>query len=564
MHEEHLAAAFELGPDGARDDVGVEPHDLRLNGEPIARRRLDDRHVADTDERHVQRPRDGRGRHRENVHPFSQLLDAFLVRDAETLLLVHDEQSEVTERDVFRQQPVCANDDVHLAVGEQRHDLLLLLLRTKAADHFDPDREPGEPILERARVLEGQHGGRRQKRHLLTVHDRLERGAHGDFGLAVANVAAEQSIHRRRRFHVAPDVGDRGLLIGRELVLERVGKFLVPVRVGGEREARNRLARGVELQQFFGHVAHGLLHPGLGLLPGRAAQLVEGGRRPARVLLDEIEPFERNEQLVVAGVMELHELLHRVAGRDRQSLQSCEPADPVVHVHDQVANLQVPEIREERSRRRSPALVDAAFLLEQIRLGEDQQRPLRHVKAARELSGRDEHGGAREVVGRADRTRPDLVVGEKLDGALGAARAGRDEDHGVAAVSCRPNLVSPVPDAPVVLQRRHRRHVHGARAATVDLELTDVVRSAQPARQVLPACGDGFERDCRTAASDGLGCRRAPLLFEGHGALLDVLELERHDRDTRATGVVHDRGGSVERRRDLRGPRHRAAVRGAD
>ena len=59
------------------------------------------------------------------------------------------------------------------------------------------------------KMLEDQNSRRRQHRNLLVVLHGLESRAHGDFGLAVANVAAEQPIHRRRRFHVARDVGDR-------------------------------------------------------------------------------------------------------------------------------------------------------------------------------------------------------------------------------------------------------------------------------------------------------------------------------------------------------------------
>ena len=93
--------------------------------------------------------------------------------------------------------------------------------------------KPGEPFLERAQVLKREDGRRREERDLLAVHHGLEGRAHGDFRLAVADVAAEQPVHRRRRFHVARDVGDGGLLIGRQVVLERVGELLLPVRVRG-------------------------------------------------------------------------------------------------------------------------------------------------------------------------------------------------------------------------------------------------------------------------------------------------------------------------------------------
>ena len=129
MDEVHLPAAFDLGANRARDDVGFELHHLRLNREPIARRRLDHRHVANADERHVQRPRDRRRRHRQHVDLLAQLLQPFLVRDAESLFLVHDEQAEIAELHVLREQPVRADDDVDLAGAELVEQLLLLLLR---------------------------------------------------------------------------------------------------------------------------------------------------------------------------------------------------------------------------------------------------------------------------------------------------------------------------------------------------------------------------------------------------------------------------------------------------
>ena len=116
--------------------------------------------------------------------------------------------------------------------------LLLLGLRAEAAHHVDADREAGEALLQRLLVLERQHRGRREEGDLLAVHHGLERGAHRDLGLAVADVAAEQPVHRRRRFHVALDVGDRRRLIDGQVVLERVLELLLPVRVRPRRRGR--------------------------------------------------------------------------------------------------------------------------------------------------------------------------------------------------------------------------------------------------------------------------------------------------------------------------------------
>ena len=165
------------------------------------------------------------------------------------------------------------------------------------------------------------------------------------FGLAVAHVAAEQTVHRRRRLHVALDVGNRGGLVDGQLVGESVFEFLLPVCVGAEGVTGHGLALGVELQQLFGHVAHGLLDAGLRLLPCRAAQAIERRSRPAGVLLDKVQPLNRDEQLVLTRVSQLQELLLRVAGAANPELfQADELADAVVNVDDEVADFEVAQI----------------------------------------------------------------------------------------------------------------------------------------------------------------------------------------------------------------------------
>ena len=62
----------------------------------------------------------------------------------------------------------------------------------------DGERKGGHPVAERAQMLLGQDRGRHQHGHLVAGVDRLERGPHGHFGLAEADVAAEQPVHRPR------------------------------------------------------------------------------------------------------------------------------------------------------------------------------------------------------------------------------------------------------------------------------------------------------------------------------------------------------------------------------
>ena len=110
-----------------------ERRDDGLNGEAVARRRLNDRHVAESDQRHVQRARNRRGGEGERVYVFPHFLEAFFVSNAKALFFVHHEQSQILKFHVFRKQPVRADDDIDLAGLEVREDLLLLGCASEAA-----------------------------------------------------------------------------------------------------------------------------------------------------------------------------------------------------------------------------------------------------------------------------------------------------------------------------------------------------------------------------------------------------------------------------------------------
>ena len=68
-----------------------------LDGHAVFGRRLDDAHIAQADQRHVQRARNGRGGHGEHVDLRAHLLEALLVAHAEALFLIDDQQAEVLE-----------------------------------------------------------------------------------------------------------------------------------------------------------------------------------------------------------------------------------------------------------------------------------------------------------------------------------------------------------------------------------------------------------------------------------------------------------------------------------
>ena len=67
VNEVHLTAAFDLAQAGFADNDFVPLADKRLHGEPVGGRCCDQRHVAQSTERHVQRSRDRRCRQRQHV-----------------------------------------------------------------------------------------------------------------------------------------------------------------------------------------------------------------------------------------------------------------------------------------------------------------------------------------------------------------------------------------------------------------------------------------------------------------------------------------------------------------
>ena len=108
-----LPAALDLAPDRVGHHVPVVLHDEGLHRHPVLRRLLQRGHVPQSAERHVQRPGDGRGGEGQHVHAAAHLLQAFLVGNAEALLLIHHQKPQMLEADVLLQKRVGADDDVH-------------------------------------------------------------------------------------------------------------------------------------------------------------------------------------------------------------------------------------------------------------------------------------------------------------------------------------------------------------------------------------------------------------------------------------------------------------------
>ncbi len=175
--------------------------------------------------------------------------------DAEALLLVDNEQTEISELDVLLEDSVGGDDDVDLARGETFESGLALLGRAETREHVEADRVALEAILEILVVLLAEDGRRCEDHHLFPVQGCAQGGSNRDLRLAVADVPADEPIHGLALLHISQHIVDRRHLVGRLFVGEGGLEFLHRHIATLEREARCQLPCGMEREQLARHVA---------------------------------------------------------------------------------------------------------------------------------------------------------------------------------------------------------------------------------------------------------------------------------------------------------------------
>ena len=274
---EDLTLASQLATDGSDHLTLVVGAGESEDGVTFLRRRGDRAHFSDARHGHFQGARDRGGAHRQDVDVDPHALEGFLVFDAEALLLVDDDQSEVLELNLLGEQAVGTNHDVNRAALEAIQGLAGLGVGLESGQSRDLDREPGVTLGKRLEVLLHQKGGWHQHGHLFAVLNGLESGSHCDLGLAVTDVATDQTVHRDDLFHVVLDVGDGGELIRGLDVGEGVLQLPLPGGVGAESVAPGGLPGGIKLDEFSGDLTDCLACTRLALAPVGATHPVQTG-----------------------------------------------------------------------------------------------------------------------------------------------------------------------------------------------------------------------------------------------------------------------------------------------
>ena len=281
---EDLTLAQQLTADGGTDLPLLVGAHVSEDGVAVLGRGGQGGHLPQAGHRHLQGARNGRGRHGQDIDVGAQGLESLLVLHPEALLLVDNDQPQVLEAHPPGDQAVRADDDVDAPVGQARQDLGGGGGVLEAGELGHPHGETGVALGEGLGVLAHEQGGGREDGDLLAVGHGLEGGAHGDLGLAVADVAADEPVHRLGPLHVRLDLVDGDQLVGGLGVGEGLLQLGLPGRVGAEGVAGGGGAGGVKAHELPGDLPHGPPGPGLGPGPVRPAHPVQGGGVAADVL----------------------------------------------------------------------------------------------------------------------------------------------------------------------------------------------------------------------------------------------------------------------------------------
>ena len=352
--------------------------DESLDRQARSGRRRNQRQLAQAAQRHVERARYGRGGERQHVHFGAQGLQALLVAHAEAVFLVDDDQSQIAKACVGMQQPVGGNHNVHRAALQSFQHRAALATGAEARQRFDAHRPVGKAIAEALQMLLSQQRGGNQHRDLLAGLHCHEGRSHRHFGLAEADVAAHDPIHRRGGPHILEHLSDGFRLIGGFLEREAIGKGLIFEFAGAQARRLMRGAARMQIQQFGGNIAHRLGGAPSGLGPLIGAELVQGCALGCAtgVTVDEMQRMHRHIHPIAVAIFEHQEFPALLA--DFHELQIDVAADTISLVYHRRARLEALQIAQDGGRIGRCALAAAPLLTgacaKQLRFAQQHQR----------------------------------------------------------------------------------------------------------------------------------------------------------------------------------------------
>ena len=206
--------------------------------------------------------------------------------------------------------------------------------------------KPRKSFGEILAVLPRQKRRRHHDGDLLAFERNRKRRAQCHLGLAEADVAADQPVHRPAAFEILQRGGDGAKLVLGLLIGEARAELVIDVRLHRHFRRFMQLPLGRDLDQFAGDLADAVLELGLARLPAAAAQPIQLdiGVVGAEAR-QQFDVFDRQEQLCLGGIMQFEAVMRRAADLDR--LQADEAADAVLDMDHEIAGREAGDFGDE-------------------------------------------------------------------------------------------------------------------------------------------------------------------------------------------------------------------------
>ena len=127
----------------------------------------------------------------------------------EPVLLINNDQPQVSELDILLEQRVSSDRDLRRARGQPIQHRLARLALVAAGEHHRLDADGFADRCDGFEMLTGENFRRRHDRALRTGLDGVQQHHQRDHRLSAADIALQQSQHAFRRAHVLEDFADR-------------------------------------------------------------------------------------------------------------------------------------------------------------------------------------------------------------------------------------------------------------------------------------------------------------------------------------------------------------------
>jgi hypothetical protein len=146
MDEVDLPPPPQFAQDRLSDECVARSDDLCANGQAARRGGFDDREITHARHGHLQGARNRGGRECQDVDLSAELLQSFLVFDAEPLFFVNDHQTQIAEHHILLDEPVRSDHHVGVSCCHVFENGFGLLRRLESGEQGHASRKRREPF----------------------------------------------------------------------------------------------------------------------------------------------------------------------------------------------------------------------------------------------------------------------------------------------------------------------------------------------------------------------------------------------------------------------------------